>query len=198
MTGIYKILNIVNGNFYIGSALNFKKRKSFHLRDLKNDKHHNKHLQNAYNKYGKDNFIFELISICEKENLMKIEQYYIDSTNPQYNIQRIAGGSALGLKRSKETCERISKALTGKKASRETRLKQSQAKIGKYIGSKSVCSIRIIQYDLDDNFIKKYYSVSEASIESKILRTAINNCLTKRSKTAGGFKWKYEKEVKID
>lgn len=48
--GVYKITNIINNKIYIGSTANkqgFKKRWSYHGCDLKNNKHHSRHLQRA-------------------------------------------------------------------------------------------------------------------------------------------------------
>lgn len=58
---IYCIKNILNNKVYIGSSVNFNKRKNLHLHYLKNNKHHSNHLQKAWNKYGKENFVFEII-----------------------------------------------------------------------------------------------------------------------------------------
>lgn len=53
-TGIYKIINSVNKKFYIGSsARNLNYRWRIHLYRLGKQNHDNKHLQSAYNKYGK-------------------------------------------------------------------------------------------------------------------------------------------------
>lgn len=49
---------------------------------------------------------------------------------------------------------------------------------------------QIYQYDLDNNLIKKYKNVSEASKDTNISISSINNCIRKRQKTAGGFIWK--------
>ena len=49
---IYKIINIKNGKFYLGSSNNFKQRVKRHKRDLKFNRHHNIYLQRIYNKYG--------------------------------------------------------------------------------------------------------------------------------------------------
>ena len=77
---IYKIINKIDGRIYIGSTINFEKRKKKHLKDLKNNKHHNIFLQRAYNKYGVDNFVF---SYKEKEfnnknDLQLLEERYIN------------------------------------------------------------------------------------------------------------------------
>ena len=63
--GIYKITNLKNHKIYIGSSNNIMRRWYEHLRDLKNQKHCNSHLQNAWNKYGENNFLFEIIEIVE-------------------------------------------------------------------------------------------------------------------------------------
>jgi group I intron endonuclease len=52
-------------------------------------------------------------SYCKESDLDIKEQYYFDTLNPKYNIQKIAGGSSKGLILSAETKEKISKALKG-------------------------------------------------------------------------------------
>ena len=57
-SGIYKILNNINGKIYIGSTKNFNKRWVTHKYLLRLNKHENKHLQYAWNKYGEVHFEF--------------------------------------------------------------------------------------------------------------------------------------------
>lgn len=76
-SGIYKITNLINGKLYIGKSVNVKERKTTHLRDLRNNKHHNQHLQNAVNKYGLTNFTFDIIEYCNEEDLFIRENYWI-------------------------------------------------------------------------------------------------------------------------
>jgi group I intron endonuclease len=59
--GIYKIINVVTNDFYVGSSNKFAVRKREHWRQLRNNKHHNKHLQNSWNKYGESSFIFVIV-----------------------------------------------------------------------------------------------------------------------------------------
>lgn len=133
-SGIYKITNIINSKFYIGSAVNFNKRWIKHKSELNNNKHHSKHLQNAWNIYGENNFDFEIIEYVEnKEELIKHEQLWFDKTqcyyeNIGYNMQPKAGGSALGIKRSNEFKEKLRKANIGKKISQEQILKLKEYK----------------------------------------------------------------------
>lgn len=78
ITCVYIIENILNKKVYVGSAVNFYKRKNLHLRQLKTNKHINFKLQNFVNKHGIDKLYFKIIQECEKKDLIRIEQYYID------------------------------------------------------------------------------------------------------------------------
>ena len=85
-SGIYRIINSVNGNIYIGSSVDLIRRRKQHFIALLNNKHFNNHLQSAYNKYGECNFEFEVIEdidFCEdlQEKLLEREQYYLDLLN---------------------------------------------------------------------------------------------------------------------
>lgn len=97
-TGVYQILNLINGKKYIGSAaVSFKNRWKTHRTDLKRNKHHSSKLQNAWNKYGESNFKFEILEYCEPEDCIKREQWYFDKYKPEYNICKFAG-SCFGVK----------------------------------------------------------------------------------------------------
>lgn len=93
--GIYQIRNLVNGKVYVGSSYNVASRWVEHQHDLRKNEHRNQRLQNSFNKYGEDNFVYEVLEIIEsndKEEQFKREQYWInakDSCNKKkgYNIQ---------------------------------------------------------------------------------------------------------------
>src|ERR1700733_3463740 len=139
-SGIYQILNIVNGKFYIGSAVNIYKRLLTHRAMLDINKHDNIHLQAAWNKYGEESFTFGIVEFVEdKSKLIEREQYWIDKTycyKIGYNRNPIAG-SRLGVKESLETRKKKSIAFTGRKLNYtriitlETREKLSKARLGK-------------------------------------------------------------------
>lgn len=114
-SGIYKIVNTVNGNFYIGSSSNIRKRKEKHFRYLRNDEHENKHLQNAFNKYGESVFIFEVIKYVEQSHLLEQEQLFLNEHFGKpyfYNICGTAGSPAVkGRTKSNLHRERIAQSV---------------------------------------------------------------------------------------
>lgn len=81
ISGIYKIFNIINNHFYIGSTLDIHRRWLQHKRNLKNNIHYNTHLQRAWNKYGENNFDFIIEKDMSFSNLKEIlneEQKLLD------------------------------------------------------------------------------------------------------------------------
>jgi len=128
ISGIYKIQSKIKPErIYIGSAVNIKNRWNNHLKALRKGIHNNK-LQRHYNKYGEADLQFSILLGCGEEDLLKTEQYFLDSYNPYFNICRKAG-SVLGCKwkLSEETKKKMSNSRMGFKASKETRTKQSNA-----------------------------------------------------------------------
>lgn len=115
--GIYKIVNKVNGKIYVGLAENIEERWKKHVRSLKKGKHCNNHLQHTWNKYGKDSFTFEIVEICDIENLNKREIFWIeqlDSFKNGYNLT-IGGEGSWGRKHTAEAREKMSIANKGNK-----------------------------------------------------------------------------------
>lgn len=111
MQGIYKIRNKINEKYYVGSSINVERRWGEHQRGLNEGSYNkfNPYLQNAWNKYGRENFIFKIAEEIENEgDLRSIEQEYLDKgfeLGILYNTARIAGGGNLG----PEVNQRISK-----------------------------------------------------------------------------------------
>lgn len=77
-SGIYKIINLKTNKLYIGSSINIYRRYHEHKRGLNAGTHINKHLQYAFNKYGKESFKFRYIELGVKsDQLNNRERYYI-------------------------------------------------------------------------------------------------------------------------
>jgi len=120
---IYAIINLVNKKAYIGSTT-----LSPHIRW---NRKYNKHLENAFTKYGRFNFCFEILEWVEnfqnnllffRNLLLKREQHYIDTFKPKYNISCVAG-STLGTKKSLASRNKIAAKIKGLKRSQETKTK---------------------------------------------------------------------------
>jgi len=138
-SGIYRIINLVNNKMYVGSSVNLKSRKYKHFKDLLDNKHGNKHLQSSYNKYGEENFKFEIIEYIRENNrlilkkkLLRAEQLHIDaymSFNNIYGYNILPkAGSPLGTTR---TLESIKKQVETRKSNgEEWHTKETKNKIG--------------------------------------------------------------------
>lgn len=100
MAYIYQIKNKLNNKIYIGSTNNYKKRFYTHKHELNNNIHKNTHLQRAWNKYGEEAFLFEIIEECNSMIKISREQYWLDKLLPfypnGYNIEKIAGFVCIG------------------------------------------------------------------------------------------------------
>lgn len=115
VSGVYEIVHLPTGRRYIGSAVNYTNRRKFHLMQLRRGIHHNIRLQNAWQKYGKDQFQFNLLLICQREMVLFYEQLLIDGYDPWFNIARVAG-SSIGVKHSAETRKANSERARARRA----------------------------------------------------------------------------------
>lgn len=104
IAGVYKITNIITGDFYIGSSKNIKQRWATHKSPSQWKKQSNSKLYQDMASYGLDNFTFEVIE--ETDNLKEREQHYIEQLKPNYNNNWAQG---LDIERRKETTRQYSK-----------------------------------------------------------------------------------------
>lgn len=228
---IYMIINRINGKKYIGSAKVYSHRINSHKSKLENGKHTNKHLQNAWNKYGSSNFEFsQLEKVGDINKLLEREQYYLDTVlfashknnkfyELGYNKIRIAGSNLgykfteegkrntseghKGIKMSEETKRKLRKINSGKnnRFFGKTHTKESRSKISKAskgikrsnefkIKISQAFSKPVLQFSIDNKFIKKWNSIREAEQSLKI--NHISAVCRKERKTAGKYYWRYE------
>lgn len=113
-SGIYMIKNIKNGDYYIGSSCDIIKRYKTHINQLKKGKHHSIILQRAFNKYGLESFKLKIICFCEKELNLILEQNYIDSLLPLYNISKSSVAPMKGRKHTKDSIKKFKKRKVAK------------------------------------------------------------------------------------
>lgn len=157
--GIYKIINIVNNKFYVGSAVDLKRRKTRHFSELRNGKHNNHHLQAAWQKYGKQAFIFVVVEELPAEaDLLAAENVWlkehvgqpycynigVDATAPMLGVsgeasptwgrkrtpEELAAQNWAGRTHTPDAVEKIRQHLVGKPKSAEVRAKISAALTG--------------------------------------------------------------------
>lgn len=117
MTGVYKITNRITNDFYIGQSKNIKKR-------LYNHRYpgiHSERFESDIQRYGWDNFSFEVIEECPETELIEREAFYIEKLKPTYNT--IIRGRKLPENQKK----RLRDANLGKKQSAETVQKRKES-----------------------------------------------------------------------
>lgn len=98
VSGIYKIVNKIDGKYYVGSTKNFNERINRHFKSLRRGKHHNINLQRSFDKYGEESFEFVVLETCEVTNLLTLEQLFLNKLKPflsenGYNINQQTSGS---------------------------------------------------------------------------------------------------------
>jgi group I intron endonuclease len=219
-SGIYQIRNILTQDLYVGSAKDIYTRGCLHLSELNKNRHHSPILQHAWNKYGKDSFVHEIIKLCEKENLIVEEQKQLDSLKPKYNILTNAR-SCLGIKRpyqckpiyqiDSSTLQIIKRWDKVTEALKETGIKTillvltgKQTIAGGYRWcyvkdykpleeySSQTKALKIQQIDsITGTVIKTWDSINQVSKQLKIKPSDISHVCKGGLHTAGGYKWKY-------
>lgn len=224
-SGIYQIKNLVNNKIYIGSSKNFFYRKNEHMRDLKLNRHHNVRLQRSFNKYGKSNFIFEVIEfVSDINNLLKIEQYWIDKfygRNKCYNDNPKADKPpvfkkkiyCIELKKEFESIQQASDELGLKPSNISAVLKNIHKTCGsyhwvykEYLDNTSLDKIQEIIKNKKDNFEpiiclddnKVFYNYKDICREYSIkYAETIRRCCIGKNKTSNGHHFMYLKDYKI-
>jgi group I intron endonuclease len=222
-SGIYAISNIVNGHRYIGGAVNISRRWFEHRNCLRKGINHCAPLQNAWNEYGEDNFVFRVLLCCERDNVLNYEQEYLDVLQPEYNIAKDVLAPMAGRKHKEVTKKKISESHIGILASEETKRKLSishrghivtieqREKISKSLLGKKVSgetrhrlsiashgkhnAIPVFQYSKDGSLISSFSGAYEASQKTHVYQGNIRRCCIGNSLTAGGFVWRYIEEV---
>jgi group I intron endonuclease len=134
--GIYKITNKQTGKFYIGSSIDIRQRWYAHKSKLRRDVHCNQHLQNSWNKYGEESFLFEVVLCVDEESLLTEEQRVMDETGCcdrgiGYNKAIYSSSPMKGKNHSDQTKQKLREIMTGRKVSDQTKKKISKANKGR-------------------------------------------------------------------
>jgi group I intron endonuclease len=118
ISGIYKIECAASGKVYIGSAVSIRARWASHRSNLRNNRHSNRHLQNAWNKYGEISFVFSVVELCEITDLIPREQFWIDAfnaANPECGLNNSPTASTtIGFRHSEATKAKLSEIASNR------------------------------------------------------------------------------------
>lgn len=170
--GIYKITCLADQKVYIGLSSDIEKRFKTHLSKLRHNHHVNAHLQGAWNKYGENNFTFEILELCDNQDQLKSKEIeYIslyNSTNHKYGYNITPGGDGV--------------------------MDNSNHEVGE---KKSISTSRrpVVCFDKNGILVKRYRNATKASLDVGASSDSnIWGCCEKRYgyKTAMGYYWMYE------
>lgn len=118
MTAVYKIENLANGKFYIGSSVDVRIRFCTHRRELRTGTHHCQPLQRTWAKYGEHCFKFEIVeNVASRDELFSAENRWLDVHYGRphcYNTGTRAGAAFMGRKHADDAKQKVSQAQKGK------------------------------------------------------------------------------------
>jgi group I intron endonuclease len=110
-SGVYQLVCTVTSEFYVGSALNLKERRTEHFAELKHGRHHSQKIQSLYQEHGPEVFSFEVLEyVDDAKKLVEREQYYISQLSPSLNHHKKVRQTFLGKTHSEETKRKIGEA----------------------------------------------------------------------------------------
>jgi group I intron endonuclease len=142
LSGIYCFINKTTGKRYVGQTAYLAGRKGHHLLHLRRNNHDNSYFQNAFNKYGESDFVFEVLEVVpkledgtnDKVKLTEREQYWMDFYKSYeedfgYNINPSASMNYMsGRTHTEEARKKISDAAKGRVLSEELKKKMCDAR----------------------------------------------------------------------
>mgnify|MGYP003641889617 CR=1 FL=1 len=178
VVGIYMVTNMVNSKIYIGQSIDIDRRWNQHRYGKGSII-----LRNAINKYGIDNFNFEVVEKVDveglsdgeaKELLTSVEQKWLDNEKPYlkengYNQQSVAKPNIL-IKRPEDYGKLISKIKI----------------------DNNHCGKGVIQYNLDGELIKEWKSAAQIERVLGYHAENISGCCIKKQKSSNGFIWGFK------
>lgn len=160
---------------YIGQSQDIMDRWSKHLTALKCGKHENKYLQSAYDKYGKDNFQFNVLEYCDVDKLNEREIYYINLYNTLKDGYNLCEGGN-GTRGYKHTPEEIEKMI---------QIQHPDP---------------VVQLTMDLKYIAEFPSASTAGKRLNLTKRGIKACCDRinKQKSIGGYVWMYKKDYELN
>ena len=179
ISAVYKITNTITGDFYIGSSKDVKRRWRSHKCTSTWSKCPNNPMYLDMQKYGVDNFVFEILEVVEEDSLKEIEQQFIETLKPAYNDRNANGWD---IERYKE-CNR--------KANRKYEKSDKRKKYKKEYNKEYQKTDKYKKYQKSDKYkeshrkaVNKYYSqlciyngetLTLAALRTRFMRQGIDH-----------------------
>ena len=193
--GIYKFQNKITCQVYIGQSTNLEERYRKHIRD--GNLYNTNKFYKAVEQWGWDNFSYEVIELCDRNELNDREKFWInyyDSFRHGYNMTK--GGSNKYSVDEKKIYNLYDSGLNPKEISDELQI--GLTTVYKYLScyskfKKSKNGKIVYQYNLNGQFVKAWESRAEAERSLKIAENSIEKVLANKRISAGGFLWSEEK-----
>lgn len=195
--GIYEIHCLANGRLYVGSSKNLSKRLSAHRCHLRQGKHHNRHLQRAWDLYGATAFTFQVLSHCSPSERLRMEQERFARYDwvRLFNQARDAssGGSAPGWKHTEEAKRKIGEANRG-------RVSWNAGGVNTWGAKAAASRANNYSYEIEaghlDGTTQRFTHEAEAARHFGYKRKRVSESIRRESRTLTGWAFrKVQKEV---
>lgn len=191
MIGIYKITNLINGKKYVGQSIHIERRWKEHIYQNRNSAIHQ-----AIEKYGVENFNFEIIEECPQSQLDEREIFWIKHFNSYENGYNLTPGGRTpfyydlnAVKEIYNDCKSMSKTAK--------QLGCSENAVRNMLHSLDIYNIECQQEKkvdkIDPNtlaIITTYDSLTQAAQTEHVSLSAISMAVNGKSKSCNGFIWK--------
>lgn len=190
---------VPNGRKYIG--ITYQKPERRWRGGMHYD--YNKRFFSVIVQYGWDNIKHEILyenltrEEAEQREIELIKKHKTNQEEYGYNMTT-GGKGAPNCTKSIETREKLSKANKGRKASEETKRKISEGRKGKLMGGESPSAKKVLQYDLDGNFIKEWDSMKDIERALDVDYSNIWAVCNNKRKQIKGYVWKYKDSKEKD
>lgn len=184
MIGIYSITCLANNKIYIGSSINIINRFKAHKTALNKNKHNNIYLQRSFNKYGLENFKFEILEECNKENILEKENYYMNLYNTLLSNKGYNQVIAQRQDNLYSNIQYLNKLSKAKKGIIPLNYKEARKKLER----------PVLEYE-NGIFVKEYSSAKKCAEYLGLNKNSINNFLrgvSKKNKLFPNKIWKYK------
>lgn len=182
--GIYKFTNKINNKVYIGQSTYIEKRYREHFYDcerLTSDRHKSTYFHKALQKYGKDNFNFEIIELCEENQLNEREKYWIEyyhSFQNGYNLTYGGDGRStrkydskliLELYEKYKSTRKVATILKCDKTTISRRLKENNIQL--FSQAEILSKLVLIKYNNQDYIFNTLGEAAQWIIDNRITKS---------------------------